>query len=129
MTRNEWLTAAVKLFRPAFRRIGYPLPLRCWAACQNCSAPAHWAETYFPNLTHVSPRIDDGYKVLTSLAHELCHQACNEWLGVQSGHGSSFMIIARALGMESNTGGFPVQDHLEKKCLRWAKKLGKYPRK
>jgi SprT-like family len=128
MTRDQWLKQAVRLFRPLFRRIGFKLPRVVTARAEICH-PHNWGETGFPNQTRLSPKIDEAYQALTVLAHELCHQAANEWLSVQSGHGPTFKHIANKVGMEPITGGFPVQLKLQKQCLRWAKKLGKYPTK
>lgn len=108
-TREQWLTAAVHLLRPAFVSHGSPLPTtlrvscgfpsqgglasrtirlgECWSA--DVSADGH-------HEIFVSPLLDDTTEVLGVLAHECCHAA----LPKNVGHNAPFKRLGQAIGLD-----------------------------
>lgn len=107
LTREAWLTAAVKALTPVLEATGAAVPPvrvsvgfpggrgrknavigQCWAA----EAASDGVAQVF-----ISPTIVDGVQVLATLLHELIHAVD----GNRSGHRGAFAQIAREVGLQS----------------------------
>jgi hypothetical protein len=133
--REDWLGAAVALFRPRFAKLGSPLPdhlrvgigfpssgrgtsviAECWHSC----AAADGATEIW-----IAPQYGAGSEtaLLAFLAHELTHAA----LGQGHGHGPAFAALAAGIGLKG------PWTHTEPDwlmaCLlpQWAERLGPLP--
>jgi hypothetical protein len=135
-TREEWLTFVSNELRPAFAKVGQPIPAKvrfalgftsngyksksigeCWDTA--ASGDRH-AEIF------IKPDQDDAKKVAGILAHELVHAA----VGVKEGHKGKFRTTCKALGftgpMRSTLPGDEMQKNVMDPIL---KKAGPLPHK
>lgn len=108
-TREEWLIAAMNEVAVDFAILGAPLPDKIRLTCGFTSGG-----TRGKKLTRVgecwdasrsgdkaveiliSPVIDDPFRVLDILVHELCHAAA----GIKAGHKGAFATLARGMNLE-----------------------------
>jgi len=135
VTREEWLNAAVVLFRPVFEKAGHPLPERIRASVAWPSAGGlrrvptvgeHWHSSASRDGTHelfVSPRLEKPMDILATLAHELAHSALPEG----TGHRGKFPVLVRQLGLA----GKPTSTHpsttFKALVAPWIASLGPFP--
>ncbi len=107
--REAWLMALLAELRPAFKRLGYPIPAKVrigvgfpsvrGIAAKNQRIGECWSNTRSGDDHHeiiVSPVLADPMRVAGILAHELIHAS----VGVEHGHKGPFRAMALALGLE-----------------------------
>lgn len=131
--REQWLQAAVEIFKPWFdkREFAYPEKLRvacslgshgikgksigqCWSTI--CSADSACE-------IMISPVLDDPSRVLDVLLHELCHAV----LGLEEGHGPNFRALATDLGMTGKMTATIASPELVEELKPIIVQLGAYP--
>lgn len=105
-TREEWLTFVCNELRPAFKKVGAPIPVKVRFALGFTSAGYRskaigecWATTASGDDTaeiFIKPDQDAPKTVAGILAHELVHAA----VGVKHGHKTPFKKVCVALGLE-----------------------------
>jgi hypothetical protein len=133
VNREQWLDAAVDLFREHFKQAGIKLPKKIQAsvgwpsfAMKSAVIAESWPKKVSKdNTSHIfiSPKLSDPVEVLSTLAHELVHVS----LDCEGGHMHDFQKRARAIGLQSpwvspnGTWEFIV------KMGDWSVQLGKYP--
>lgn len=134
-TREEWLNFVADELRPAFIKIGAPLPEKirmavgftsngyrgkaigeCWS--DKASADKH-AEIF------IKPDQDDQVRVAGILAHELAHAA----VGTEHGHKAPFKRVAVALGLEGKMTATTEGDAFKTMIGPILKKAGPLPHK
>lgn len=130
-TREQWLMAAVNIFRDWFAEEETPLPEQVRLSvgfakgaktntigwCYRKSA----AEDEVPQI-YISPTLTDPVEVLATELHELCHAATDG-----HAHDKVFGKIARALGLTGKMTATVPSDDLKKELAEIAKGLGVYP--
>lgn len=142
-TREEWLLAAVELFKPRFERNNAPLPPvhvstgwpsgracsknRALGECWDVEASSDGVHQIFisPWMTDVmdAQAKDDAQGVLPTLAHELVHAA----IGVQEKHGSKFKKLAKVLGLEGPATATHAGEEMLEYLATFAEELGVFP--
>lgn len=134
-TREEWLTAAIKLVQPHFKAADAPLPKKLRVTVSfpyGVRGGSNVIGQHFPvgmskDESHeviVHPALDDANKVLGVLIHELCHAAAP----AGAGHGPEFARIGHALKLEGKPtvmGSGPDFNKLIAKPI--IAEIGKYP--
>lgn len=105
MTREEWLTKLADLMRdtlfkdagvPSFDHgeyrvsVGWTIKRKAVGECWQGVASAKSYREIF-----ISPALDDGLTVASTLAHELCHAALPD----KAGHRKAFQKLADAIGL------------------------------
>lgn len=134
-TREEWLTAAVKLIEPHFKKASYTIPevrvsvgfsLRSGLKAAGCCWAAEAASDKRPQI-FVSPTQDDEpanpYAVLPVLVHELVHAV----VGNEAKHGPDFKACAEAVGLTGKMTSTVAHDDLQPTLAQWREQLGPYP--
>lgn len=134
-TREEWLHAAINVFRSWFADTDTPLPedLRIsvgWVKparnnskkrtigwCFRKSAAADEISQVF-----ISPELDNPVEILSTTLHELCHAATDG-----DGHGAKFRKIALAVGLTGKMTETVAGENLAKELADLAKDLGPFP--
>lgn len=130
-TREQWLMAAVDVFRDWFAEEETPLPDKVRLSvgyakgaktntigwCYRKSA----AEDEIHQI-YISPTLTDPVDVLATELHELCHAATDG-----HGHDKVFGKIARALGLTGKMTATVPSDDLKKELAEIAVGLGTYP--
>lgn len=137
-TREQWLLAAVELFRPMFAGAGAKIPevrVSCgWPSTKALSKKQRrigecWApEASKDNKTaiFISPFISDPVAeqgVLEILAHELVH-AC---VGIEAKHGKPFKKLSERIGLTGKVTAQVAGEDLLITFQEWGKELGDYP--
>jgi hypothetical protein len=138
-TREQWLNAAVELFRPLF--INHPqgdIPRNLRVSCRWPSKRAFaktnrrigecWDSAASADDTHkifISPYLWYGPRVLDVLAHELVHTC----VGVKAGHKKPFIALAKAIGLKGKMTATAAGPSLKAFCITMAGALGDYPHK
>lgn len=133
-TREEWLELAAAELKPLFKRAGNPVPdnIRItvsfpWQGSKGNAIGQHFPVMYSKEGYHemlIHPKLDDNYKVIGTLCHELVHASLPE----DAGHGPLFKKLGLAVGLsgkpkymgENDTFNEEVSDHI-------IAKLGNYP--
>lgn len=136
ITREQWLNRAVVLFKPIFKKAGFPLPEKVRVSCGWPSAVRKargkttigqcWAPEASGDKTtelFISPLLDDANKVLSTTAHELVHAA----VGTKCGHRGAFIACAKAIGFTKPWTTTPESDELKAALKVIAAKLDAYP--
>lgn len=105
-TREEWLTFVCNELRPAFKKVGAPIPTKVRFALGFTSAGYRskaigecWSTVASGDGTteiFIKPDRDDPKEVAGILAHELVHAA----VGVKHGHKAPFKKVCVALGLK-----------------------------
>lgn len=134
-TREQWLNAAMTIFRETFNSIGEPVPPKVRVSCGLPSKGAFgkkraigeaWASTASKDQhfeIFISPTIDDKRQVLGTLLHEMVHVT----VGLKSGHKGRFCIVAAKLGLLPPWTATKEGEELQKELNNIAEKLGDYP--
>lgn len=134
-TREKWLEAAIKMFRPMFENAAAALPehvhvsvgFAYGARRENAQIMGQtWrkeASSDGVNHVFVSPELGDTYDVLETLLHELVHVADN----CVSGHRGNFAAIATQIGFQKPMTFTPSGPALAAELLVIAEELGVYP--
>lgn len=137
-TREQYLTAAVKLMEPLFQRNGASLPKvrvstgwpstkalsrknRRIGECWDKSASADGVFEIF-----ISPCLDkvaEPSGVLATLVHECDHAA----VGLECGHKGAFKKLAKKLGLEGKMTATVAGEALLAEIKAWSEQLGDYP--
>jgi hypothetical protein len=101
-TREEWLTAALEVFRAVFAAQASPIPTKVRVTCGFPSTARRsgaigecWADTASADKSMeimVSPVLSDAYRVVDVLVHELCHTTAGAM-----NHGVAFRTVADAM--------------------------------
>ena len=138
-TREEWLEAAVELFRPLFKGKNRDIPAvkvstgwpsrgglaknkrvlgQCWE--KTASEDKATAQIFISPLL-VDPV--DPWGVLSVLGHELCHAVA----GPQQGHGKIFKTIGKELGLTGKAAHMIAGEDLLERFKQWLADLGPYP--
>ena len=71
----------------------------------------------------ISPTLDDGAKVLSTLAHEMVH-AC---VGLEAKHGKAFRKVAIAIGLEGKMTSTVASEAFKHATAQGLTELGPYP--
>lgn len=105
MTREEWLTQAVDLYRPYFEAEGHTIPDEIkisvgWSkGAKKGTLGTCWASTSSEDKksSHIfiTPEVRDEFTVLAILAHELVHAVDD----CSSQHKGAFIRIAKSIGL------------------------------
>ncbi len=136
MIRENWLNAAVEIFRPRFVEIGLPLPevVRISVGFPLAGARGEnrrilgitvcrKASTAGVNEVFISPLYDNAHDVLATVLHELIHAADD----LESGHRGRFADAFAALGFEGSTLSVTPGVTLSMEFATIAASLGPYP--
>lgn len=134
--REQWLIEASKeLEKHFFFKATKSLPSKLAVSCGIPKGPATAiGQCWDPKVssdgtTHifVCPSLDDPYKVLETLLHELCHAV----IGTSYGHGKEFGRIARSVGLEGKLTSTKVtpESKTGKLITSIQEALGDYPHK
>jgi hypothetical protein len=130
-TREDWLEQAVGLLAGLFEERGYAIPLvrvSCGWSSKNALKtmgtcwPRH-ASSGGINEIFISPMYSDGFNVLGTLVHELCHAVDD----CASGHGAAFSRIARNMGLEGPLKSCGPGEWMTYECKLIEEALGPYP--
>jgi len=130
-TREEWLMAAVAVFRTWFEEEETPLPevvrLSVGYAKGAKANTIGWcyrkgAAADEIHQIYISPTLTDPVDVLSTELHELCHAATDG-----HGHDKVFGKIARAVGLTGKLTATVPGDDLRKELTELAEQLGVYP--
>lgn len=132
-TREQYLTAAVKLITPLLTRAGADVPpIRVsvgWPGGRRARASVIgqcWAPTSAADgvqQVYISPTLADPVDVLAVLAHELCHAADR----CEHGHRGPFGRYARAIGLEGPLPATVPGEQLRATLADISRQLGAYP--
>jgi hypothetical protein len=132
-TREQYLTAAVKLISPMLTRAGADVPpVRVsvgWPGGRRARASVIgqcWAPTAADDgvqQVYVSPVLSEPVDVLAVLAHELCHAADR----CEHGHRGPFGRYARAIGLEGPLPATVPGEELRATLADISRQLGAYP--
>lgn len=130
-TREEWLLAAVELFRPWFDVCRNPLPPKVYVsvgfahnkAMETLGVCYKDANIDKPSHVFISPTLNDDHQVLSTLLHELCHAV----LPPEVQHGNEFAELAGSLGLTAPWRSTGTSDALLERIKEVSSKLGKYP--
>jgi hypothetical protein len=142
-TREQYLLAAVELFKPLFAAIGRPLPpvhvstgwpsgrspsakVKALGECWDKAASADEVAHIFISPFMVDPlhcRDTDGMGVLPTLGHELVHAA----VGGKAKHGKVFRDAAESLGLEGKMTSTHAGNELLAVLQKMMGQLGDYP--
>lgn len=135
---EEWLNAAIELYRPVFFESGYTLPPVLVSVGFSCSGYnenrsknliavcyARSCSTEGFNQIFISPLRTDPVDVLDILGHELIHAVDD----CKHGHGKPFYEIARKIG-HWDAKNLSIFEHklFQEKLELMARELGRYPR-
>jgi hypothetical protein len=134
-TRESWMEAAIKVFRPRFVELEYPLPekIHISVGFPHGRAPENrviLAETMTRRLSKdgvnhvfISPIVSDPAEVLCDILHELIHVALDN----EDGHTGRFVEIAKALGFVGKPTETPAGPTLAAEFMVLAESLGEFP--
>ena len=132
-TREDWLHQAVQHLRPAFLRVGTPLPDALHVSIGFPSTRAlsrRVGECWAPEASRdgrphlfVSPLLGSSLLVLGTLVHELVHAA----VGVGFRHGPPFRRAALALGLVGRMTATVPGPELTARLDELASVLGPFP--
>lgn len=135
-TREEWLLLAVQnMAGSLFKRQGKEVPTRLRVSCGfpagrgaknkemigQCWQPAASADDHYEIF--ISPKLDDGEEVLSTLAHEICHAV----LPLGTGHKKPFKTLAYAIGLEGKATATVAGPAFKQYAADTLKILGQYP--
>ena len=134
-TREDWLAQAVAELRPVFAALGYPLPDNIRVACgfpssnarsaKNRALGEHWSAKASSDQHHeilISPVVDDVFRVLGILVHELAHAATDG-----DGHRGRFPALVKALSLEGKPSATTEGNAFKHEYLPLLEDLGVYP--
>jgi hypothetical protein len=132
-TREQWLTAAIEIFRPMFIiranaaspsvvrvSCGFPAGASVNKVVGQCLAQSVTKDNN--HQVYINPILDDGVKVLQCLSHELIHTVVFE-----DHHKAKFQKIFRALGHDGTALSIGVTPEYEAELLQITEELGEYP--
>ena len=132
-TREEWLTAAVEMFRPMFLTranavipsvvrvsVGFPAGASVNRVIGQCLSTAVTKDKN--HQLYINPILDEAEKVLACLSHELIHTVVFE-----DGHSRKFQKIFKALGHEGTALSIGVSELYGIELATMAEELGEYP--
>lgn len=136
--REAWLSEAVGLMSPLFKRLNKQIPeslrVSCGFPTKNPLGAGRraigecWPNVASVDKTHelfVSPTIDEPIEVLGVLIHEVVHAV----VGVDQKHKGMFKVVATSLGLEGKMTATTVGERLKPELEAIHKKLGDYPHK
>ena len=135
MTREEWLLAAIELFKPDFAEHAIiPEKLRVTCGWPSRGGRAEkkkvLGEAWPPSCSEdghtevfIAPTLSNGLKVLDVLVHELVHAA----VGCDEGHKGQFRVVAKALGLEGKMTETVAGEDLLVRLREIETALGEYP--
>lgn len=133
MTREAWLTEAVRHLTEDFKGLGHDVPeVRVSMGWPHGGRPSTIGQC-FPGamasdgIGHIfiSPMLSEPAHILAVLLHELVH-AVNHVDG-NSGHGKEFAAIAKPLGLTGKMTATVAGEHLQTKLEELAIILGEFP--
>lgn len=132
-TREQWLTAAVEMFRPMFLTranasipsvvrvsVGFPAGASVNKVIGQCLAQ-HVAKDK-NHQVYINPILDNATDVLRCLSHELIHTVVFE-----DGHKSKFQKIFKAMGHDGTALSTGVTELYGIELATMADELGEYP--
>jgi hypothetical protein len=132
-TREEWLTAAVEMFRPMFLTranaaipsvvrvsVGFPAGASVNKVIGQCLSTLVTKDKN--HQVYINPILDNATDVLKCLSHELIHTVVFE-----DGHKSKFQRIFKALGHEGTALSIGVGELYGIELATMADELGEYP--
>jgi hypothetical protein len=132
-TREQWLTAAVEIFRPMFIvrasaaipavvrvSVGFPAGASVNKVIGQCLSTMVTKDKN--HQVYINPILDDAVQVLQCLSHELIHTVVFE-----DGHKAKFQKIFKALGHDGTALSTGVTPDYEAELLQIAEELGEYP--
>ena len=133
-TREAWLTALVARLRPAFDKVGAPVPAEVRISCgwpskgatasRNRRIGECWHAQCSADGTRevfISPTLADPVDVAAVVVHELVHAAG------YMGHGRDFAKVAKALGLTGPMTATVAGEELGWYLLALVDELGSYP--
>ena len=138
LTRERWLLQCSEMLRDGvFKQSGIKLnmkkvrvtcgfPSRGGAKIQNKTIGQCFPSTRSGkklNEIFIHPMLEDGVKVVGTLAHELVHGH----LDCKYGHGKQFRKIAVGIGLTGKMTATVTTPEMDKEIKRIIKKIGKYP--
>lgn len=136
ITREQWLNKAVVLFKPIFKKAGFPLPekvrVSCgWpAAARKSRGKTTIGQCWSPEASgdkttemFISPLIDKVELVMSTTMHELVHAA----VGTKCGHRHQFIACAKAIGFMKPWTQTPESPALKAVIADLLKKMPPYP--
>jgi hypothetical protein len=134
-TREDWLAQAIAELRPVFSALSHPLPDNIRVACgfpssnarsaKNRAVGEHWSAKASSDNTHeilISPVVDDVFRVLGILVHELAHAATDG-----DGHKGRFPALVKALSLEGKPTATTEGAKFKAEYLPLLEDLGVYP--
>jgi hypothetical protein len=132
-TREEWLTAAIEMFRPMFLTranavippvvrvsCGFPAGASVNRVVGQCLAQKVAKDGN--HQVYINPILDEGEKVLACLSHELIHTVVFD-----DGHSHKFQKIFKTLGHEGTALAIGVGELYGIELATMAEELGEYP--
>jgi hypothetical protein len=132
-TREEWLLVAAEEIRFALAGlVEVPTDVQVSCSWPGGGSPAKRIGECWPraaskagvNEVFVSPKIEDGLKVVGILAHELAHAVDN----CKNGHRAPFVHIAKRMFLEGKpTQMMPDALHAQAWLTATEKRVGRYP--
>jgi hypothetical protein len=135
-TREEWLRAAIEVFRPWFSLINEPLPAKIRISCGWGASGARAENSVILGVTlrrdlsadevseiFISPEDADAVSMLETVLHELIHVRDN----IASGHRGEFIRLAKAFGFTKPWTETPPSSELRPILQAIAWDLGAYP--
>lgn len=139
-TREEWLVAAIELYRPLIKAAGGDLDVNIKVACgwphtggcrnKNRVLGECWAQSASADgktfSVFVSPYVADALAaqgVLEVLGHELCHVADR----CLNKHKAPFKKLSKGIGLEGKVTCQVAGEKLLARFSEWLKELGPYP--
>jgi hypothetical protein len=134
-TREDWLAQAVNELRPVFSALNHPLPANIRVACgfpssnarsaKNRAVGEHWSAKASADQHHeilISPVVDDVFRVLGILVHELAHASTDG-----DGHKGRFPALVKALSLEGKPTATTEGAKFKAEYLPLLEDLGVYP--
>lgn len=135
-TREQWLRAAVEVFRPRFEMVGHPLPEKIRVSIGFGGKGARYESKSILGVTYkkqaaadgvneifISPEDASTISMLETVLHELIHVADD----CASGHKGTFAEIATRLGFEGPMTSTPSSVELQAELITIEATLGQYP--
>lgn len=151
LNREAYLEKAKDIIMPIFKSKGFNLPddKQNIALSVGFSRSRKAVGSYNPNydkegkfIDHqifINPTIDDSIEVIDTLIHELCHAIQKANHPLSKGHGSEFIELCKAIGLErkpvrkgkkviNSWTGASANDSLRMQIKKWVdNELGQYP--